>query len=1331
MVDRLLLNLSAGEVVTRFWPGGNAPVMVGRSSWGWPLLSSDLEDLRWYLEDYLRVPFGVYEDRGPAIQARLAGWGEQIFEGVFGSGAARHGYMLARESGRTVEVVLRSDSPDVLALPWELMTDKTRGVPLALDLGGMSRTLNRVGLASPVVTPGQRLRVLMVISRPSGVRDVGFRMIARPLLERLASFDGLVELTVLRPPTLDALRRTIGEAAAVGKPFQVMHFDGHGIMPPRPGGVLASIQDSGTEGLLVFEREDGSQDYVSARKLAAALREGQVPVVVLNACQSGAVGKQVEAAIATRLVGEGVASVVAMAYSVYAVAAAEFMTAFYGALFDGEPVSGAVAAGRRQLFEHDLRPSPTGGMPLADWMVPVHYWRGEVRFPALVTSRFSRRPPLARALDPVHESVPGREAAGDGAADGFVGRDALFCELEMTLRAQKVIVLHGPAGTGKTELARAFAAWRASTGGLDGPDGVLWHSFEHGTAMSGLNIAVNEIGLKVFGQEFALLDQAQRINEVTAMLRRQRMLLVWDNFETFWTMPSSDPGVSRPDNAARATLQGFISEVAAPGGLSAVLITSRTPEDWLGDVHQLKVGGLEPAEAVEYAEILLARYPAARQRRSDRLFGDLMKLLDGHPLSMRIILPLLDSLGPEELLYGLRGTLPLPGSDTADRSTSLPASVAYSFRHLDEQTSRLLPAAALCQSVVDVDLLTGFSAAPGVPTRFRATDRQAWEAVLDAGCEVGLLTRIEDWAYQMHPALPAYLASYWRSASPAGFEGEWDAARTAMATAAAGLAAWLREETFKGDAGFAHYVAGLQHGTLAWMLGYAVGQQQWDSAAAIFDTLGYWWTTSGGGISAELEAWAARIVEATEHPPGTPPGPGSAQRLWLVAASRRAGHWVVKGRLDDAEGSFRQILSIVSAQPPSQLQREIMGRTYFQLGLTEYIRGRKQKAQELHQESVAIQEGIGNRVGMAENYVQLGQICRDQGHWAQAEEWCRKAAAISAELGNMASLAAAYLQLGSIAGVRVNLEDADSWNRKALAIYEEIGNSAGTTVAYLQLGNTSRDRGWLDATDEWYRKSLVISERIGNRKAAALCCSLLGNTAEERGRLDIADEWYRKSLAAFQVIGDRANVASLYGDLGGTALERGWLDAADDWHHKSLAIYEELGNQTDVAASCVSLGNIARKRGILSAADKWYRRSLAISEELEDLPSIADICLLIGMNARAAGHLRDAEKWYRRSVAVNEQFGNRRMMAAGYMSLAALDSDRGAVASALGWVIMAISLGEEFHDAPFLAYLASKLGEKALKKKWLEVTGHAVPEAVLSYVRMSRTGAAESARGGD
>ena len=45
--------------------GGELPALV------WPLDADVLEDLRWYLEDYLRAPFGVYGYRGGGEHAGL------------------------------------------------------------------------------------------------------------------------------------------------------------------------------------------------------------------------------------------------------------------------------------------------------------------------------------------------------------------------------------------------------------------------------------------------------------------------------------------------------------------------------------------------------------------------------------------------------------------------------------------------------------------------------------------------------------------------------------------------------------------------------------------------------------------------------------------------------------------------------------------------------------------------------------------------------------------------------------------------------------------------------------------------------------------------------------------------------------------------------------------------------------------------------------------------------------------------------------------------------------------------------------------------------------
>jgi tetratricopeptide (TPR) repeat protein/tRNA A37 threonylcarbamoyladenosine biosynthesis protein TsaE len=1199
--ERLLVDLDEdGQARVSSWPDGGLPEEVSLAPLEWPLDADALEDLRWYLEDYLLAPFGVWEERGPAVQAKLAGWGDQVFGSVFDAGPARDAYQRARDKG--LEVVFRSVEPGLLGLPWELMRDGSW--PVALAAGGISRSLPVAGGAGTLEVPGGQLRVLMVISRPAGTADVGYQMVARPLLERLVAVRGEVDLTVLRPPTFDALRQAVTEAADDGKPFHLVHFDGHGAMPGRVGsggtvGGRPAMMTGPGEGVLAFEKPGGGSDHIGASKVAMALAEGKVPVVVLNACQSGAVGKELEASVATALLKAGCAAVVAMAYSVYAVAAAEFMAAFYESLFTGGSVGQAVSAGRRRLFEHDGRPSPKGNMSLADWLVPVHYMRREVRFPQARTARPAEVPSLDAALDQIRAAPSEPVAAQDplaAVAGLFVGRDDLFYQLETAARLQRVVVLHGPGGTGKTELAKAFGRWWRDTGGVDRPDWVFWHSFEAGVASFGLNGVITEIGLRLYGADFARLHSPQRRAVIQNILAERRMLLIWDNFEIVQSMPDLG-GASGPlDEASSAELREFLTHVAAHGN-SAVLITSRTREDWLTGVRRIPLGGLAKHEAIEYAGHLLAPYPSATPRRARRAFGELMEWLDGHPLSMRLILPQLDTEDPEALLAALHGATPLPAADAVgeDRTTSLSASVSYSFAHLSESTRRLLPAVSLFHTVADSDVLNIFSQdAPEVPERFRGATGDDWSEALDDAARVGLLTRLGSGMYGILPPLPGYLSSWWRTEEPDNHEGVREAATKALVYAHAAFGDWLKQQITSGNAGLAHLVIELEHRTMSNMLGYALDYEFWREAQFIAQPLNNRWDARG--LYEEARAWVDRVRLATEDADGNPPRPDtSAGDLWAYFVASQANRERGGRHFDAAERTYRQLLAMRQAQSPSPEQQRHIATIYHNLGVITQDRGRLEEAEDWYRRSLAILEALDDKPGLASAYLQLGKLAQDRWDFAQdrgaleeAERWYRRSLALDEELRNKPRLAVTYHQLGEIARFRERPDEAEGWYLRSMFIEEQLGNKPGLAESYGAVGGLVMSQGRLEEAEDWYRRSLTVSEEIGDKRGIAHTYRMVGMVAQQRGRLEEAEEWYRSSLAIGQEVGDKPSMARTLIQLAILAEHRDRLRLALEWTVRCVALFSDFPHPATGPAP-VYLAQLTAQLGIDALEQSWQQ----------------------------------------------------------------------------------------------------------------------------------------------
>jgi tetratricopeptide (TPR) repeat protein len=302
------------------WQDGPAR-RAATSTFAYQVGEQEAEKIRWYLEDYPEFPADPAPVLAAEAESRLNGIGADLFRRVFSGQAAAWIWGQAQSQLSRVRVEVDTDPAETPGLPWELLRDPDSGTVLALGAGEFVRThLETARQVSVPEAAGDQLRVLLVICRPGREDDVPFRSVASQLVRGgAADMEGL-HLDVLRPATFSRLAEVLRKAADAGRPYHVVHFDGHGtyrdltslqdteadsqsgaavrqggsggggirVSPLRYGMSVAGEKRAGHHGYLIFEDPDSpsNQQLADGPTLGKLLTATGAPVLVLNACRS-------------------------------------------------------------------------------------------------------------------------------------------------------------------------------------------------------------------------------------------------------------------------------------------------------------------------------------------------------------------------------------------------------------------------------------------------------------------------------------------------------------------------------------------------------------------------------------------------------------------------------------------------------------------------------------------------------------------------------------------------------------------------------------------------------------------------------------------------------------------------------------------------------------------------------------------------------------------------------------------------------------------------------------------------------------------------------------
>ncbi len=1190
-----------------------------------PLGKIEAGDLRFYLERYFLMPYGVFAERARGVEQRLPEWGQDLWDAL-ATGEPGHAapvqawkqlalktdrrftieappaVLLSRKASEEEKAAHRAGqeaTTELLTLPWELLHDG-HGY-LFHDGIGVRVRRSLPGGESPADLPEAArrapLRVLAVCARPDDdhAAYIDHRVSIQPLTEALNALGELASYEILTPPTFPALCDRLRAALSAGHPFHIVHFDGHGVFD-RVNGL----------GALVFEHPDDAAahklerrkaEIISADRLGQELRHAGVGLFFLEACQSAQAEDNPEASVAGRLLQSGVASVVAMSHSVLVETARQFTAAFYPALAEGQRVGTAMLRGQRALERHRQRGwgwEPRGDEPgrmqrrpleLQDWFVPVLYQDGAD--PVLL--------PVAPPVERVRTELAKDRALALGnlpapPPHAFVGRSRLLLAAErlMLEAGKKFVVLRGEGGEGKTTLATELTRWLVATRRADQ---AAFASVENLPAEAARAV------LEQWGTQF-LPDFAARADTLEhglaalgTALRDRSALLVLDNMETLLP-PPPDSAAAGARSYDAAVLQSVLQVCARLRDLAPrtrIIFTSREalPADSpFGDrAHLIEVGRMSREEGMELVSRVLAGGASSQdggtvsaealRAEKEEDIAALVTTVQAHARSLVL-------LAPELARRGLRATTEEITAIMADlerrypgeRERSLFASLELSLRRLPQEVREKLAPLGVFQGgcvVQHMAMACGFSVSSGEDVLLIAAPL--------VGVGLAQLIPLNVPYLRFDPALaPALL----RELREQGGSAEADA-RTRWAGAYRGLSSFLSQQQNKG----AHLAA---HLTLLELPNLLAALRAWgaamdaaaspsaanlDSPAAVLPeatpeaVIGFATTMEGllahlGRREALAEAAAIRTRAASLH--AAQPDRGLTHAAFL-AADATADRLLGAGRFAEAARAAQALVQQCEAAPDDAFPLLAYDRAQalFTLGRALKMAGSPRAALTPLAQARKRYESLATTMTVPEH---------------------REASAGMAS-ACLTEEADCLLGLGQ-------LDDAATKYEERIRRGEAQDDRRGVATGKFQLGTVRLKQRRYGGALKVYAEARDTFEALGEPQSVAAAWHQIGRVNEDAENLDEAETAYLRSLSMKVQAGNKSGEADSRHQLGNLCMRMtGRGEEAVNFHLQAAEIYaapatanslNEGRSRSNAAATLIALGRLLDARQQLQRA---------------------------------------------------------------------------------------------------------------------------------------------------
>ena len=1149
-----------------------------------PLGPIEIDDLRWYLESYYIWPVGEFKKRAERIEEQLPKWGQDLYKAGLKASAnqeALNAWNNAADSAeRCFSVLVDSDLPDgaseeeqavsneaasvLLSLPWELLHDDRSYLFSGRKPVRVRRRLpNRVEL--DVAVTGLPIRILLVSPRPEDEHAgyIDHRVSARPLIEAVENLGELVSVTVLTPPTFSALEETLAQTADGGKPFDVVHFDGHGVYNPEHGLGGLCFEDPND----VHKLHGRRMAFVDAKAMAEMMRDHRIPLVFLEACETARTEDDPTASVAASLLKEGVTSVVAMSHSVLVETAKRFVQAFYRELAGGKRVGSAMLAGQRVLNRNTYRGKVMGAgeLHLQDWFVPVLYQ--EKRDPQLSTVL---TPQVIQQLQQKQRELS-LGALPEAPPHKFIGRSRELLALERLLHDHPYAVVRGQGGAGKTALAIELARWLVRTGRYQRAAFVSMETYQDVRSVLdslGHQLLPEGEGYSVAG--YSSLKEA--LQPVQRALTDHPTIIVLDNLES--VLPDAT-GKSPPEAAPVGELFDLCQELQDADPATRLIFTSREPlpEPFDNRKQERVLGALSEKDAIELVSSVMTQNgltpKATDPGKTPDEITDLVEAANRHARALVLLAQEISVRGVQattENMHTLMADLHSRYPD--DREKSLYASVELSLRRLPSDVREQIQPLAVFHGGASLFV---FHHALGIDPK----DTSTISNIANALIEVGLAENMGDNHLRLDPALPPYLLGEMK-------EGEQEGMRERWAEGMTQLTGFLLQQAFR-DARLAAHLTLLELPNLLAMLEWVQGRMAPEEVVSLASYMEILLAKLGRPRA------LAQVVRVREKASGEL---GEWSHARFLAGSGTIDRLLDGGDLQAAYATAQQLLqqSLAAGEDSYPGANYNTAWAHFKLGRVLRISGSAETALQPLAEAerrfqILADAGNTDAEGMASVAITERAGClMALGRLDDAAEAYEDTIRRDEKRNAIRDVAVGKGNLGTVRIYQQRYDEALKAHVEARNIFESLGEPGHVAVAWHMIGVVHREAGQHDQAEQAYRQSLAIKVQQKNRSGEASSLGELGSLYYDMGRLEEAVTFYRQAADVYAELRDLAKEGIVRNNMADTLIKLGRYDEARRELHRAIECKKPYGHAAEPWTTWAILHDLEQATGDTQAA---------------------------------------------------------------------------------------------------------------------------------------------------